>query len=72
MDWVSSKKEGVVYQDLRPCMRCKGMGVIQVIDFSDPYALIGGEWPKKDVKCHGCRGTGFVLEEDRGSDKWFP
>ena len=68
MDWVSSKKGGVVYQDLRPCVRCKGTGVIQVNDFSDPYALIGGEWPRKDAKCHGCNGTGKVPKGERDAD----
>ena len=46
-------------RDLKPCVRCNGTGVIQVLDFSDPYCLLGEEWPMKDTKCHGCGVLGY-------------
>lgn len=57
-----------MYRDLKPCVRCNGVGVIQVIDFSDPYCLLGEEWPMKDAKCMGCNGTGKVSKGERDAD----
>jgi hypothetical protein len=49
-----------MYRDLKPCIRCEGMGKIPVLDLSRPEVLFGEEWPMRDATCHGCNGTGRV------------